>query len=103
MNFLQFLLNDISLPVIMGMFTYRLLSSFINDIIMPIIMTFFPSDVFHNYDIVLGEDNEIILSEPVDLKNSVKNHIGTGIFLREFVVWISVMIIFYMIFYITQK
>lgn len=103
MNFLQFLMNDISLPVIIGMFTYRLLSSLLNDIIIPIIDILLHEHTFYQYNLGLGEDNEIILTDPVDMKNALKNRIGFGIFLRELIIWLVVMFIFYIIFVISQK
>lgn len=87
MNFLDFLTRYISIGVIAGMFTFRLLSSIIDNLVNPLINMIFNEHTFYAYNVSLSEENEIILTDPVSSIGHVKHYIGFGTILREFIIW----------------
>ena len=66
MNFIQFLTEYISIAVIAGIFTFRLLSTIIDKLINPLINMVLNEQTFHAYNVSLDGNNEIILTDPVD-------------------------------------
>lgn len=103
MNFIQFLNNYISIAVIAGIFTFRLLSVIIDNLINPLINMILHEQSFCDLDISLNQDNEIILTNPVDSKGQVKNYLGFGMILRELIIWIIAMFILFLITIINKK
>jgi large-conductance mechanosensitive channel len=103
MNFIQFLTEYLSISVIAGLFTYRLLSIIIENLINPLINMIFHEQIFYVHDLSLDKNYEIILTDPVDSKGSVKYYIGFGLILREFIIWTIVMFILFLIASINKK
>ncbi len=101
--FLKFLQTYVSVAVIAGLFTYRLISSIINNLISPLISMMLHEQVFYSYNVDLGANNERVLTSPVDLRGVIKYRLGFGIILRELIIWVSVMFILYLIALYTQK
>jgi len=103
MNFIQFLTEYISIAVIAGMFTFRLLSTIIDNLINPLINIIFNEQTFYAYNVSLDEDNELILTDPVDSKGYVKHYIGFGTILRELIIWTVAMFTLFLITAINKK
>lgn len=103
MNFIQFLTDYISITVIAGMFTFRLLSSIIDNLINPLINMIFNEQVFYAYNVSLDEHNEVILTDPVDSRGYVKHYIGFGTILRELIIWTAAMFTLFLITSINKK
>lgn len=103
MNFIQFLTEYISIAVIAGMFTFRLLSTIIDNLINPLINMIFNEQTFYAYNVSLDEDNELILTDPVDSKGYVKHYIGIGTILRELIIWTIAMFTLFLIIAIKKK
>lgn len=103
MNFVEFLTTYISIAVIAGMFTYRLLSTIVDNLINPIMSMIFHDQLFYSYNISLDEDNKVILTDPVDSKSHVKHYIGIGNILRELLIWTVAMFTLFLITVITKK
>lgn len=103
MNFIQFLIEYVSISVIAGIFTYRLLSAIIDNLINPLINMIFNEQTFYAYNVSLDENNEIILTDPVNSKGYVKHYIGFGTILREFIIWLVAMFTLFLIISITKK
>lgn len=102
LNFSSFIFSNISLSVIAGLFSYRLLNSLLDNIILPIIdMSVLPETKFHKltktYDY-----------KKLEIKNNIKNDqyiyiIKPGIFLKELVIWCFMMLVLYFIYKISKK
>lgn len=103
MNFIQFLTEYISIAVIAGMFTFRLLSTIIDNLINPLINMIFNEQTFYAYNVSLDEDNEVILTDSVDSKGYVKHYIGFGTILRELIIWTVAMFTLFLITAINKK
>lgn len=103
MYFLQFLKEYISITVIAGIFTFRLLSTIIDNLINPLINMIFHEQIFDNYNLSLDESNQRILTDPVDSKGYVKHYIGFGKILRELIIWTVAMFILFLIASIYKK
>ena len=103
MNFIQFLKEYISIAVIAGIFTFRLLSAIIDNLVNPLINMVFNEHTFYAYNISLDENNEIILTDPVNSKSHVKHYIGFGTILRELIIWIVAMFTLFLITSINRK
>ena len=103
MNFIQFLTEYVSIAVIAGMFTFRLLSTIIDNLINPLINMIFNEHTFYAYNVSLDEDNEVILTDPVDSKGYVKHYIGFGTILRELIIWTVAMFTLFLITAINKK
>lgn len=103
MNFTQFLTEYISISVIAGIFTFRLLSTIIDNLFNPLIHMIFNEQTFYAYNISLDEDNKVILTDPVDSNGYVKHYIGLGTILRELIIWLSAMFTLFLITAINKK
>lgn len=97
MNFLEFLIRYISIGVIAGMFTFRLLSSIIDNLVNPLINMILNEHTFHAYNVSFGEENQIILTDPASSKGHVKHYIGFGTILRESIIWTIAMFVLFLI------
>ena len=103
MEFLQFLREYISIAVIAGMFTYRLLSSIIDNLVNPLINMIFNEYAFYDYNISLNEEHEVILTDPANTNGYVKHYIGLGVILREFIIWSVAMFTLFLAISINKK
>ena len=101
-NFGSFLVSYISLSVIAGLFTYKLISSFLDTIFLPFLdITVLPTIKFHNlsktFDYTKTETNNTFIKE------EYLYEFQPGIFLKELVIWCMMMIILYFLYKITRK
>lgn len=103
MNFIQFLTEYVSIAVIAGIFTFRLLSVIIENLINPLINMIFHEQIFYAYNVALDEDNQVLLTDPENSKGYVKHYLGFGIILREFIIWIVAMFTLFLITAINRK
>jgi len=103
MNFIKFLQDYISIAVIAGMFTFRLLTTIIDNLINPLINMVLNEQTFYAYNLSLNDENEVILTDPTDDKGYVKHYIGFGVILREFIIWMIAMIILFLLASLTKK
>lgn len=102
LNFSSFIISYISLSVIAGLFTYRLLNSLLDNIIFPILdITILPETKFHKltkkFNHKKQEINNIIEKEQYIYE------IRPGLFLKELVIWCFIMLILYLIYRITKN
>jgi len=101
-TFISFVLSYVTLSVIAGLFTYRLLNSFLYNILLPIIdLTLLPDRKFHKLSKMYNYKKEKI--EILHDKNDYKYIIKPGIFLKELIIWSIAMIILYIIYSFTNK
>ena len=102
LNFSSFIISYVSLSVIAGLFTFRVLNSLLDNIILPILdITVLPETKFHKltktYDHQKKEVNNNIQ------KNQYVYVIRPGIFLKELVIWCFMMLLLYFIYRISNK
>lgn len=97
MTFLSFVLSYVSLSVIAGLFTYRLLNSFLENILMPLLdISLLPDKKFHKLTIVYNNKKECIKHK--NENNEYYYVFKPGVFLKEFIIWCALMIILYLIY-----
>lgn len=101
-NFSSFIISYVSLSVIAGLFTFRVLNSFLDNIILPLLdISILPDKKFHKltkiYDHKKTEVKEVIKKE------DIKYIIRPGIFLKELVIWCFMMMLLYIIYKLTKK
>lgn len=96
-NFLTFIVSYVSLSVIAGLFTYRLLNSFMDNIILPVIdITILPDMKFHKLTLVYNHKKQPINN---DFKKTEYIHVfRPGLFIKELVIWCIMMILLYFIY-----
>ncbi len=100
MNYISFVISWISLSVIGGLFTYRLINTILEYLILPILdLSILPSDHFSKLNIGLNEDRQIPQCTFITLttKNPIKYRIELGTILREFIIWFLAITILYLI------
>ena len=89
-NFISFIVSYVSLSVIAGLFSYRLLNSLLDNIVLPLLdITILPETKFHKLTKTYSHNKKII-------NNNFKkeNYIyifQPGIFLKELVIWCFIM------------
>lgn len=102
LNFSSFIISYISLSVIAGLFTYRLINSFLDNILFPLLdISILPDKKFHKltktYNNLKQEINSNISNE------NFVYVIKPGIFLKELIIWCFIMLILYILFRISKK
>lgn len=101
-NFVQFISSFISLTVVASIFSYKLLNSFLDNIFFPILDLFIlPDKKFHKLSTVYNanlEKNNKVIDE-----NKLEYAIRPGIFLKDFITWVFVIIILYIIYRIGNQ
>jgi large-conductance mechanosensitive channel len=101
-NFSSFIISYISLSVIAGLFTYRVLNSFLDNIILPLLdISILPDKKFHKLTKVYNHDKTQV--KEVIKKEDIKYIIRPGIFLKELVIWCFIMMLLYIIYKLTKK
>lgn len=100
LTFSSFIISYVSLSVIAGLFTYRLLNSFLDNIVLPILdFTILPETKFHKltktYDYKKNEIN------PSIEKDKYVYIVRPGLFIKELIIWCFIMLILYFIYYIS--
>lgn len=102
LNFPDFIISYISLSVIAGLFTYRVINSFLDNILFPILdLTILPDSKFIKLSSVYNQNKNLINNI---LKSSENTYtIRYGLFIKDLLIWIFIMILLFMIYKITLK
>lgn len=100
-TFCSFIVSYVSLSVIAGLFTYRLLNSFLDNILLPLLdLTLLPETKFNKltkaYDYKKNKIEKIIDNE------KYVYIIQPGLFIKELIIWCSMMLFLYYIYKITN-
>lgn len=102
LNFSSFIVSYVSLSVIAGLFTYRLLNSFLDNILFPIIdLTILPDTKFHKLTKTYNYKKEQVNFE--FKKEEYTYIIRPGAFIKELVIWCFIMLILYCIYIISNN
>ena len=102
LNFSSFIISYVSLSVIAGLFTFRLLNSLLDNIILPILdITVLPETKFHKLTKTYNYQKK-------EINNNIQKEqyvyvVRPGIFLKELVIWCFIMLLLYFIYRITKK
>ena len=98
-TFTNFILSYVSLSVIAGLFTFRLLNSFLDNILLPLLdLTCIPNYKFEKLSKIYNINREVIKNEKYKInKKDYVNIFKPGIFLKELIIWCVIMIILYLI------
>jgi len=101
-NFLSFIVSYLSLSVIAGLFTYRLINSLLENIILPCLdFTILPNCKIHKMNRHYNHKKEKINSNVNE--NEYTYSIQIGLVLKDFIIWLIAMLILYFIFKLTNK
>lgn len=102
-NFYEFLLSNISITVIAGIFSYRLINSFFDYIIFPLLdITILPDKEFAKFSKSFSQDkHEEDIKDILDYYNNNKCVFRFGLFIKELIMWLIVMIILFIIYRFT--
>jgi large-conductance mechanosensitive channel len=101
-NFSSFIVSYVSLSVIAGLFTYRLLNSLLDNIVFPIVdLSILPETKFHKLTKAYNHEKK-------EINNGFKKEeytyiIRPGAFLKELVMWCFIMLLLYSIYRISNK
>ena len=102
LSFVSFVLSQITLSVIAGLFTYRLIGSLLDNIILPLLdLSILPVKKFNKLTRVY--DNK---KNPVNGLFKTKEYkyiIQPGIFIRDLILWCTIMLLLYIIYRITKN
>lgn len=102
LNFSSFIISYVSLSVIAGLFTYRLLNSLLDNIIFPILdMTLLPETKFHKLTKKFNHQKKEIYNNIQ--KEQYIYEIRPGLFLKELVIWCFIMLLLYFIYRLTKN
>ena len=102
LKFSSFLVSYVSLSVIAGLFTYRLLNSFLDNIIFPLVdMTLLPDEKFHKLTKAYNHQKKEI--DPDLKKENYVYVVRPGIFLKELTIWCFIMLLLYSLYSISYK
>lgn len=98
-TFTSFLLSYVSLSVIAGLFTFRLLNSFLDNILSPLLdLTCVPNYKFDKLNKIYNVNREVVKDNKYKIsKNDYVNIFKPGMFLKELIIWCIIMIILYLI------
>lgn len=96
-NFSSFIVSYVSLSVVAGLFTYRLLNSFLDNILFPIIdLTILPETKFNKLTKTYNHKKEQI--NPDFKKEEYMYVIRPGAFIKELIIWCFIMLVLYCIY-----
>ena len=102
LNFSSFIISYVSLSVIAGLFTFRILNSLLDNIILPILdITVLPETKFHKLTKTFNHQKKKI-NNNIE-KDKYVYVIRPGVFLKELVIWCFMMLLLYFIYRITKK
>lgn len=101
-NFSSFITSYVSLSVVAGLFTYRLLNSFLDNILFPIIdLTLLPETRFHKLTKTYNHKKEQINQ---NFKQEEYIYVvRPGSFIKELVIWCFIMLVLYCIYRFYNK
>ena len=99
LSFPEFIFKHLTVSVIIGLITFKVISSFLDNIFNGIFYLLTPQKFFFTinklYDCDKNKlDNDKVYSEE---KEKIKYGIYYGSFLRDFIIWFILMVIFYLI------
>ena len=107
LSFIQFTLSNISVSIIAGLFTYRIINSFLDNILFPYLdLTILPDKKFLRLTQTFKKKHNNITAIPTDFKylnKSSKYTVRFGLFLKDLIIWIIVMFLLYLIYNLIQK
>ena len=96
-SYFSFIFSFVSLTVIGGIFTYRLINSFLENILLPCLdITILPDDFFSNMNVLLDENKKIVKLTNVN-KTNIKYSLKIGLFLKEVILWFVVISMLYLL------
>lgn len=101
-NFSSFITSYVSLSVIAGLFTYRLLNSLLDNIILPLLdISILPETKFHKLTKTYNYNKK-------EINNGINNNnyvyvVQPGIFIKELIIWCFMMLVLYFIYSISIK
>ena len=103
LTFPEFIISYVSLSVIAGLFTFRVINSFLDNIIFPIIeLTILPDSHFMPLSVAYDMNkNEINNSQEENGDYQVA--IRFGLFIKEFIIWFFIMVLLFMLYKISFK
>jgi len=96
-TFVQFIFSNMSISIIGGLFSYRLLNSFLDNILFPLLdISILPNCKFNNLSIIY-DANKTPLKQVTCDKNYVYvfNH---GKFIKELIIWAVIMIFLFILY-----
>lgn len=103
LNFCSFIVSYVSLSVIAGLFTFRVLNSLLDNIILPIIdLSILPETKFHKLTKIYNH-RKIKIENNDFSKNDYVYVIKQGIFLKELIIWCFMMLVLYFVYKLNNK
>lgn len=99
---MDFIKSHLTIAVIAGIFTYKLISSYLEYLIYPIIDILLNKNSFEKISLYLDKDLNQKLITPVDLTGTIKIKISFGYVIRETIIWLIAMLILFGIVYLTN-
>lgn len=102
LNFSSFIISYVSLSVIAGLFTFRVLNSLLDNIILPILdITILPETKFHKLTKTFNHKKK-------EINNNIEKDkyiyiVRLGLFIKELIIWCFMMLLLYFIYRITKK
>lgn len=102
MNFSSFVISYVSLSVIAGLFSFRLLNSFLDNIVLPLLdLSLLPDRKFHKLTKTYDHKKNEIPSGFED--NKYTYVVRPGFFIKELIIWCFMMITLYFLYKISKK
>lgn len=96
-TFVQFIFSNISISVIAGLFSYRLLNSFLDNILLPLVdISILPECKFYRLSKMYNLNKKPVKKDVCD-----ENYVyifKPGIFLKEFIIWSITMIFLFFLY-----
>lgn len=102
MEFINFIKSHLTISVIAGIFTYKLISAYLEYLINPIFNMIINKSNFESISLYYDTNLNQKLITPVDNSGTIKYHIGIGYIIRETIIWIIAMAVLFGIYYITK-
>ena len=103
LTFPEFVISYVSLSVIAGLFTFRVINSLLDNIIFPIIeLTILPDAHFVPLSVIYDTDKKEVNTSQ-DENNDYQVAIRFGLFLKEFIIWFLIMVLLFMLYKISLK
>lgn len=102
LNFGSFIISYVSLSVIAGLFTFRLLNSLLDNIILPTLdITILPETKFHKLTKTYNYKKKELKND-IHIKNYVYA-VRPGLFIKELIIWCFMMLLLYLVYSLSKK
>jgi large-conductance mechanosensitive channel len=99
-TFPEFIISYVSLSVIAGLFSFKVVNSLLDNIILPILdITILPDKKFIKFSSFYNCNKKKI--KPLFNNNDVQYAIRYGMFIKDLIIWLFVMIILFMLYKIS--